>query len=161
MKKNISETIAELLTHMGVSSPVVSMEKDDFGTVYMVETPDSRMVIGNRGETLLALNHIVKRITGKKEGMPAAQAEANEENFSIDVQCYQKEKNVELRARAHLYATRAMRFQSDVEMDPMSSYERMVVHAALAGSPGIKTESSGYGRERRVVVRYIQGAETP
>ena len=67
MKKNISETIAELLTHMGVSSPVVSMEKDDFGTVYMVETPDSRMVIGNRGETLLALNHIVKRITGKKK----------------------------------------------------------------------------------------------
>jgi len=150
MKKSGLETITELLTHMGVSSPSVSMERDDLGTIYTVETPDSDLLIGNNGETLLALNHIVKRMTERNEG---------EEDFSVDVNGYQKTRNNDLRARARMYAERAKEFQSDVEMDPMSSYERMVVHAALAEDQKIKTESAGVGRERRVVVKYNRDAE--
>ena len=59
-------------------------------------------------------------------------------------------------AQKRAYAERAKAFQSDVEMDSMSSYERMVVHAAPADDPNIKTESKGTGRERKVVVKYVQ-----
>ena len=150
MTKTIKETITELLTRMGISSHVVSVETDDFGAVYMVETPDSRVLIGDRGETLLAINHLVKRMVEREDGA---------ENFSVDVSGYQKAKNEELRARARVYAERAKMFQTDVEMDPMSSYERMIVHAALAGNTEVKTESAGIGRERKVVVRYVQSAK--
>lgn len=145
-KKDITQTIIALLEAMGVSSPSVSVLTDDFGTVYMVETKESDLLIGNRGETLLSLNHLVKRMIEKEEGV---------ENFSVDVNGYQKERNEELRARARVYAERAKTFQSDVEMDPMSSYERMMVHAALSGEGHIKTESVGVGRDRRVVIKYI------
>ncbi len=150
MKEDIRKTITELLNHMGVSSPDVSIETDDFGTVYMIQTPDSSFLIGNNGETLLALNHVVKRIVGKKE---------DEEDFSVDVNGYQKERNDGLRAKARVYAERAKTFQSDVEMDPMSSYERMIVHAVLAKDPEIKTESAGVGRDRRIVVKYAHNTD--
>lgn len=146
MKQNPTDTIAGLLQAMGISSPTVSIGADDFGTVYSVETPDGRLLIGNNGETLLALNHVVKRMLERKEG---------EEDFSVDVNGFQRAKNEELRAKARMYAERAKSFQTDVEMEPMSSYERMVVHAVLAKEPDIKTESSGFGRERKVVVKYV------
>lgn len=146
MKQSIPETITLLFQHMGISSPSVSIETDTLGTVYGVETSDSRLFLGNNGEALIALNHIVKRIVEKpKEG-----------EFSVDVNNYQKNRNDELRAKARVYAERAKAFQSDVEMDSMSSYEHMVVHAALMDDPNIKTESKGTGRERKVVVKYVQ-----
>ena len=47
------------------------------------------------------------------------------------------------------------RDKSSVEMDPMSSYERMIVHTELKTFPHIKTESAGEGRGRHIVVKYV------
>ena len=52
-------------------------------------------------------------------------------------------------------AERARELKYDVEMEPMSSYERLIIHSVLQGSANIKTESQGDGRSRRVVVRYV------
>ena len=61
MKQSIPETITLLFQHMGISSPSVSIETDTLGTVYGGGTSDSRLFLGNNGEALIALNHIVKR----------------------------------------------------------------------------------------------------
>ena len=52
-------------------------------------------------------------------------------------------------------AEEARNLKTDILMDPMSSYERMVVHSTLAGTPDISTESIGEGRERRIKVKYL------
>ena len=44
-------------------------------------------------------------------------------------------------------------------MDPMSSYERMIVHAEFTDTKDIATESTGYGRERRVTIRYTESKD--
>ena len=53
-----------------------------------------------------------------------------------------------------MMAERARSFQYDVELSPMSAYERLIVHTTLQGAPQVKTESQGEGRNRRVVIRY-------
>lgn len=146
MHERTLQITKELLAHLGVVAESVETQTDALGTVIAVNTKEQDVLIGDRGETLLALNHLIKRIVEK---------EGTEENFSVDVNDYQKGRNDDLRARAKVFADRAKAFQLDVEMDPMSSYERMVVHASLAGDAEIKTESAGSGRDRRVVVKYV------
>ena len=54
-----------------------------------------------------------------------------------------------------MMAERARYFKSNIEVDPMSAFERRVVHEFLAGETDLKTESTGYGPTRRVVIKYL------
>ena len=54
-----------------------------------------------------------------------------------------------------MMAERARYFKNDIEIDPMPSYERRIIHMFLEGANDIKTESEGYGPTRRVVIKYI------
>lgn len=105
----------------------------------------------NMDEFLQSVNHIIRRIidTQKKD-------EQNLPVVIIDINGHQKKKINNLRTVAHMMAERARYFKSKVEIDPMSSYDRRIIHEYLADKPDIKTESVGEGRERRVVVCYIE-----
>ena len=150
-QEHIITTLKTLLTYLGVGVDDVTAEKDEKmnSLRVIVSTPDSAILIGERGARLLALNHLMKRIVDKKkdESLPS---------FLVDVNDYQKKRIDDIRARAHMLAERARYFKSSVEMDPMSSYERMIVHAEFTEVPDIKTESTGNGRDRRVVLRYCE-----
>ena len=152
----INETLRTLLGHLAIVVSDITCDTDERtkSVRFMIATPDSAILIGERGERLLALNHLIKRIAEKK--LPA------EEGFSfvIDVNDYQKKRVDDIRTKARMLAERARYFKSSVEMDPMSSYERMIVHAEFTESPDIATESSGYGKDRRVVLRYTEGKDT-
>ena len=69
---------------------------------------------------------------------------------------YQKKRIDDVRAKAHILAERARYFKSSVEMDPMSSYERMIVHAEFTNTNDIVTVSTGQGRERRIIIRFSE-----
>ena len=146
MEEKILAIITPLFVHLGIPPEDITKEKTELGTVFSLTT-DNDDLIGVRGETLLSLNYIAKKIA-EKAGIT--------EPFSVDVNGYQKRKIEEIRSKAALLAERAKSFQTDIEMEPMSSYERMVAHAALASNPEIKTESAGIGRERRVVIKYLK-----
>ncbi|MEN9614539.1 MAG: single-stranded nucleic acid binding spoIIIJ-associated protein, partial [Candidatus Parcubacteria bacterium] len=106
--------------------------------------------IGTDGEHLDALDHVVRKIALKKAG-------TNElPRFTLDINNYKEGLADKLRLKARLYADRVTQFKTDVEFEPMSSYERMIVHSELKTLPHIKTESMGEGRERRVVVKYVE-----
>ncbi|KKU79387.1 MAG: Jag protein [Parcubacteria group bacterium GW2011_GWA2_47_7] len=145
----VIETLKTLLTLLGVVFTDVSVSVDEkmSSPRFVVSTPDSSILIGEQGTRLLALNHLVKRIVEKKfPGEP--------HSFMVDVNDFQKKHIDEIRAKAHMLAERARYFKSSVEMDPMSSYERMIVHAEFTDSPDITTESSGYGKDRHLVLKY-------
>lgn len=146
----IQETLKTLLTHLGVAVTGIDVEVDDNtnSTRFMVTTPDSAILIGEHGARLLALNHVMKRIAEKKntEAKP----------FFVDVNDYQKKRIEDIRAKAHMLAERARYFKSSVDMDPMSSYERMIVHAEFSNTSDIITESTGVGRDRRVIIRFSE-----
>ena len=151
-QEHIISTIRALLGHLQVTVIDVAVEMDERikSFRFVVSSPDSAILIGERGDRLLALNHLVKRIVER---------ELKDENISflIDVNNYQKKRIDDIRVKAHMLAERARYFKSSVEMDPMSSYERMIVHAEFTEIPDIATESSGYGKDRRVILKYTEG----
>lgn len=151
----IHSALEEMLKHLGVSVTDLGVEIDDkTGSArFIISTPDSALLIGERGDRLMALNHIVKRMIEKKFGEITA---TDGGGFMIDVNDYRKKQLDTLRAKAHMLAERARYFRSSVEMDPMSSYERMIIHSEFADTPDITTESTGGGKSRRVVLRFVE-----
>jgi len=125
----------------------------------MIETPDSNFMIGRDGETLRSLNHIVQKILEKNS--PHGNLDENEfikersPNIFIDINGYQKKRFDNLKNIAHMMAERARYFKSSIEIDPMPAYERKIVHMFLEGAKDLKTESEGYGQNRRVIIKYI------
>lgn len=147
-EQHIRETLTTLLGHLGVVVTDIIIEKDEKtdSTRFVIATPDSAILIGEHGARLLALNHLMKRIIEKNSEESGS--------FFVDVNDYQKKRIEDIRAKAHMLAERARYFKSSVEMDPMSSYERMIVHAEFSEEHDIKTESTGTGRDRRVIIRF-------
>ena len=151
----IIDTLKTLLTHMSVAYSDISTEKDErtSSVRFMISTPDSAILIGERGDRLMAINHLMKRMVEKR-------SENAELSFLIDINNYQKKHIDDIRAKANMLAERALYFKSSVEMDPMSSYERMIVHAEFTDIRDIATESTGYGKDRRVIIRYTETKDT-
>lgn len=135
---------------------ITSCEFKEEGTMLwcMIDTPDSRFLIGRDGETLRSINHIVQKILEKTSGEDAVT------RLFIDINGYQKKRFDNLKTIAHMMAERARYFKSNIEVDPMPAYERRIIHMFLEGSPDIKTESEGYGPTRRVVIKYISEQPT-
>lgn len=116
-------------------------------TVVAVTSKDSSRLIGPGGEHLRALNSIAKRMVEAKYGEEAA-------SFLIDVNGYHEAQMEAVRANARMLAQRARLFKHDVEMGPMSAYERLVVHELFAEDPEITTESQGEGKFRHIVLKH-------
>lgn len=151
--KEIKKVLEEILEKMGIAWNEISVSENKEGTTsFSVKTDESSLLIGNKGSGLLALNSLVKKIVEKKNA--ALGAADKERQFFIDVNDYQEKKMEELKNKALILAERARAFKTEVEMEPMSSYERMIVHSLFTGVPDIKTESKGEGKDRRVTIRF-------
>ena len=118
---------------------------------FALTTDEPHFLVGLDGKTLFALNHLVKKIF-------EIQCEKNnwkKLNFFVDVNDYQEKRIQELKNRAQIMAERARFFKSNIECPPMNPYERMIIHSFFSDVPDIKTESTGFGRDRRVVIKYV------
>lgn len=149
----LKETIAALLSKLGIEVGSLSVTTGH-RTVVNVDSSDSKLLIGPSGEHLRALNAIARRIVEAKHGDEAA-------NFLIDVNGFHEAQMETVRQSARMLAQRARLFKHDVEMDPMSSYERLVVHELFAEDPEIETRSEGEGKFRHIVLKYRAGSASP
>lgn len=145
----IKKTIEDIFNHTACTISKLEISLEDGMLWCMIDTPDSRFMIGREGETLRSLNHLVRKIVEKG-------SESEEiSNIFIDVNGYQKKRFDSLKTIAHMMAERAKYFKSNIEVDPMPANERRIIHMFLEKIPDIKTESEGYGPNRRVVIKYI------
>ena len=151
--QKIKNIIEEMLKLMNVSfdSVEIGQNEQTSSPKFTIKTSDSAIMIGTKGAHLLSFNHVVKKIAGKGK-----EEEDEATRFFVDINNYQEKLEEELKNKAKIMCERARSFKVDIELEPMSSYERMVVHAALQGIPDIKTESKGEGRNRRVVIKYVE-----
>jgi len=151
-KEEIKSTMEQIFNHTGCTFTKCDFSDEDGILWCMIETPDSRFMIGREGETLRSLNHLVRKIIEKRIG-----EEESTQKLFVDINGYQKKRFENLRNIAHMMAERARYFKSNIEIDPMPSYERRIIHMFLEGSKDIKTESEGLGPTRRVVIKYTGG----
>ena len=148
----IKSTIEELLRLMKISFDSVEILENQYtlSPKFVIKTADSALLIGTKGANLLAFNHVIKKIAG------SGKEEEDAPKFFIDVNNYQEKLEEELKNKAKIMSDRARSFKVDIELDPMSSYERMIIHSYLQNIPDIKTESKGEGRNRRVVIKFVE-----
>lgn len=153
--QNLVSTLLQLLGTETESVSVALARPGQPGrTVVAVTLPagdDAKNIIGPHGEHLRALNALARRLVEAKHGEEAAA-------FLIDINRYHEEKMDAVRANANMLAQRARLFKHDVEMNPMSPYERLVVHELFSDDPDIQTESHGEGKFRHIVLKYKNSA---
>lgn len=146
----ISSTITNILDQMRVSHSLEFQEGGEEAR-FIIKTDHAPLLIGEGGQNLAALTHIVRRIAEKKFA-PIAEG-AGAWRFLIDVNDYHKKRIEEIKDEARMHAQRVRYFKKEVEMPPMNAYERRIVHTALQEYPDISTESRGEGFSRRVVIK--------
>lgn len=163
----IENTLRGLLDAAGFSYTAIVRNDVAGQAVFAVQAEDARTLIGGHGDTVHALDHLVKKIVEKRLGdarreapplVPVGDVEGAEEregpHFLIDVNDYRAKQIKDLQNKALMMAERSRSFQYDVELSPMSAYERLIIHTTLQDAPNVKTESQGEGRNRRVVIKY-------
>jgi len=159
-KDKIKEAVEQIFKYTACTISKCDFSEDSGMLWCMIETPDSSFMIGRDGETLRSLNHLVQKIVEKNP--PLANSGGDmiilEKNPSIfiDINGYQKKRFENLKTIAHMMAERARYFKSNIEIDPMPAFERRIIHMFLEGAKDVKTESEGYGPNRRVVIKYVE-----
>jgi spoIIIJ-associated protein len=144
----IKETIKELLKIMDFDGKVVVDDSNKENILVNIQTEQAGFLIGQAGANLDALQHIVRILVSKKNGQPI--------QFVLDVNNYRKHRIEILRELAKSIAKQALSEKAAFTLQPMSAYERRIIHLALAEYPQINTESIGQEPERRVIVKPIK-----
>lgn len=153
--ESVLAILKELLAAAGISYSNIEQSSIAGQEIFSIRTDDGRTLIGTHGDTVYALDFLVKKILENRMPAPAEGAVAERlPMFIIDVNDYRTKQIKDIEAKALMMAERARSFQYDVELSPMSSYERLIVHTILQDAPNVKTESQGEGRSRRVVIKY-------
>ena len=146
--------IGELLHKLEVPFDSVERVATRMHPLYVIHTSDSGVLIGAHGETLNALNVVIQKCLEAKFPSPSEGTVSTESRFAVDVNGYKLKRIKTVEETAQQSAEKVHLFKHDVEMSPMSAYDRLIVHSLLAHQPDIKTESLGDGEMRRVVIRY-------
>ncbi len=137
--------LVNLLLNLDPGYAVEVREVED-GLQADVSGGDPGKIIGRGGRTLSALEYLTNAVINKDERAPRVRV-------SIDVGGYKERRDERLRGVALKAAARARKTGFAVELEPMSAAERRVIHMTLADDPAVESESSGEGRNRRVVVK--------
>jgi spoIIIJ-associated protein len=151
-KNEIQNLIKELIQKTNITVSSISLEEKDSKNIwYSVEVDNPYFFTTRGGEALSALNHLVRRIIENK--IPPETEKSFD--FIIDINDFQKKRIENIHTIAHMMAERARYFKSSIEVDPMSAFDRRIVHEFLSNASDLKTESTGEGHSRRVVIKYI------
>ena len=104
------------------------------------------MLIGEQGNNLVAVEHILKKVINKKKG-------EEEQKFTLDINDYRMKRMEDLKQDVKNAAREVRTYHRESPLRPMSSFERRIVHLLLEEYPDITTESIGDDPRRRVVIK--------
>jgi spoIIIJ-associated protein len=135
--------ITALLDAMGFDARVEVYDAGGFVAVD-VATEDTALFIGQKGETIDALQYLVNASINRKR--------TSRVRVVLDAEGYRQRRVEALQGMAHRTARKALREARSIELPPMNPAERRVVHLFLRDNPSVMTESEGVGDSRRVRV---------
>ena len=136
--------LSPIFTLMGVENFTLSAVKKGAATILKVSGEHMGALIGRRGETMESLSYLASLVVNRMEGPYV--------KLGLDVGGYRNKREDDLSALARRIADRVIRTGCFYEMEPMNPYERHIIHTAIAGMEGVRSESKGEGRDRRVVI---------
>lgn len=134
-----------IIQYMGMEASVASQQHEDGNIHLNVDSPDSAILIGRKGQNLSALQYLLNRMIHHED-------EEAPERIIIDVEGYLERRKSQLEELAHETAGKAKETGKSQRVKPMPPQERRILHLALQDDPSIKTYSVGSAQMRSVVV---------
>ena len=141
----IERVTREFLGKLGAEGEIKieSSQEEEVSVSVMLQEP--QLFIGERGQTLSEIAHILRALVRRRLEEPV--------RLALDINDYQKNKEQYLRELARTCADEVALFKADKELPAMTSADRRIVHLELAERQDVVSESVGEGPERRVVIK--------
>jgi spoIIIJ-associated protein len=143
IKKEVQDFFEKMTFDLEIQSV---LQKEEILNIN-VKTDEPQILIGERGETLFAIQHLLKLILKRKmeiEGIFYV---------DLDINDYKKKKMAYLKDMARSAAEEVILTKKEKILPSMSAYERRIIHMELAEMTGIKTESIGEEPDRKIMVK--------
>lgn len=144
LQKIISSGKFELTVQVRAAEHGSGTEEGQAEVYADLDGKDKEILIARGGEVLKALEHLAFRALGLDP--------AFHEKIHLDCGGYRAIRFEELRMTARVAAERVLASKQPFQLNAMSSRERRIVHLALKDMPGVRTESTGTGEERHIVI---------
>ena len=140
--------LSGLLERMGVEAEIEVAPRDNGGLNVNLSGSGMGSIIGRRGETLDAIQHLTNYVVNHGNDRHL--------HISVDAENYRSKREESLVHLAEKMAEKAIKYKRSMALEPMNSYERHVIHTALQNYEGVTTSSTGVEPNRRVVVSYVR-----
>ena len=136
--------LREVITLMGVENVTFSAVQKGEATIIRLDGEKLGALIGRRGETMESLSYLASLVTNRLEG--------DYIKLGLDVAGYRDKRESDLTALAQRIGAKVRKTGRSFAMEPMNPYERRIIHSAISKMEGVRSESKGEGRDRRVVI---------
>ena len=136
--------LREVITLMGVENVTFSAVQKGEATIIRLDGEKLGALIGRRGETMESLSYLASLVANRLEG--------DYIKLGLDVAGYRDKRESDLTALAQRIGAKVRKTGRSFAMEPMNPYERRIIHSAISKMEGVRSESKGEGRDRRVVI---------
>ena len=136
--------LKEVIALMGVSDVTFSAVQKGEATIIRLDGEKLGALIGRRGETMESLSYLASLVANRLEG--------DYIKLGLDVAGYRDKRESDLTALAQRIGAKVRKTGRSFAMEPMNPYERRIIHSAIGKMEGVRSESKGEGRDRRVVI---------
>lgn len=141
------EYLKNVLESLGIENVEITTTVNDAQIIRMgLNSSRNPVIIGKNGRTLQALNDLVRLAVNTKY--------KKRFHILLDVADYKDNKYSKIIQIAKRAAKSVLKTHFDVQLDPMTSDERRIIHNALSNWDNIATESTGTGAKRAIVIKY-------
>lgn len=143
--KNVEEFLKEFLNKLEKDEKIeYSIKADKSGVYVNINDKNLGYLIGDRGETLYALQNVLSAIAGKKI--------ENKVRVFLDIESYRAKREKTLEELAEKISKTVIKTKKSITLEPMQAYERKIIHSKLQNNELVTTKSIGEEPRRRVVI---------
>ena len=136
--------LKEVIGLMGVENVTFSAVQKGEATIIRLDGEHLGALIGRRGETMESLSYLASLVANRLEG--------DYIKLGLDVAGYRDKRENDLTVLAQRIGNKVRKTGRSFAMEPMNPYERRIIHSAIGKMEGVRSESKGEGRDRRVVI---------
>ena len=141
----LKEILGKIFEITGESSINYDIERKENQVILKIKGDNVSHFIGYKGKTIESFQSILNSMLQREDEEYA--------KIFVEVNDYKKQKEEKLKKLANKMANNVIKFRKPIRLEPMSAYERLIIHTELANRNDVETESIGEEPRRRVVIK--------
>ena len=140
--------INTVISDIGLNATATLYSCEDGTRRITIKGEDASTLIGHHGDTLDALQYLANLACARKN----IHGERDKSRVTLDIEGYRAKREDTLRALARRMAAKALKNKRSVMLEPMSAYERRIIHSEIQNIEGVSTNSVGSDNNRKIVI---------